>query len=132
MPPAPCTDDAHKPTKPSAQRSPPRAARSSTVPDTSRRTVRCHRTSRPSGSPMELSLAYDADDAASARALVAEQIKAWHLAAAPVLAWFDEADAAVPTGGVADGEISYHPAGRVLSFDVWTGGHRVFGLDDAV
>ncbi|MDT7536611.1 MAG: hypothetical protein QOI82_196 [Actinomycetota bacterium] len=81
---------------------------------------------------MELYLAYDAADSAAARALVAEQIKAWNISASPLLDWFDEADAAVPKGAVANVEITYHPADRLLSLDVWAGKHRVFGLGDVV
>jgi hypothetical protein len=81
---------------------------------------------------VELHLAYDAEDSAAARAIVAHQIKAWHLSATPLLDWFDEADAAVPAGAVANVEINYHPADRLLSLDVWAGDHRVFGLGDVV
>ena len=69
---------------------------------------------------MQLHLAYDAQDAATARALVEEQLTAWHVSAAPLLDWFDEADAVVPDGAIANVAITYRPADRVLSLDVWT------------
>ena len=77
---------------------------------------------------MTLFVSYDATDSAEARAVVAKQISDWHLSAVPVLAWFDQADAALPAGAVANVEVSYHPADRLLSFDVWADDQPVFGL----
>lgn len=81
---------------------------------------------------MHMFVEYDAADAPAARALIAEQATAWKLLHSPLLAWLDRGAELLPAGATATVTISYHPADRLLSFDMATGGRSVFGLDDLV
>ncbi|GAC1609296.1 MAG: hypothetical protein NVS3B26_09840 [Mycobacteriales bacterium] len=81
---------------------------------------------------MDMFLEFDAAGAGSARQLISEQASTWQVSAAALLSWLDRGAAALPEGATANIQISYDPADRLLSFDMWSSGRSIFGLDDLV
>ena len=59
-----------------------------------------------------------------------QQLQSWGLVGGHVKAWLHTAAESLPAGVAGRAVLVYDASDRLLSFDVWLDGQRVFGMDD--
>ena len=81
---------------------------------------------------MESAFTYTALDVAPAREWLSFQMQTWGVDSPYVDWWVAEAARLLGGGRAARAVLEYEPDQRLLSFDVWCDGRRVYGMDDFV
>ena len=79
---------------------------------------------------MEAVFTYTADQLPEACAWAGTQTSSWGLPIAHVSRWLAQAAQELADSETGKAVLCYEPEDRLLSFDVWSGGRRVFGMDD--
>ena len=79
---------------------------------------------------MEAVFTYTADQLAEACAWAGIQTSSWGLPIAHVPHWLAQAADELADREAGKAVLCYDPEDRLLSFDVWSEGRRVFGMDD--
>lgn len=80
--------------------------------------------------PVEATFSYTADELPAAQLWAGQQMQAWGLSGGHVQAWLHTAAHHLPEALPGRVVLAYDAADRLLSFDVWLDGRRVFGMDD--